>query len=145
MFSINKGGGQLQQNFQPPQPQQIPPPQPNFQPPQPQQFSPPQPVATNVTIIGIAGPAQGRTFSDPQRLIIGREPSQCNVVLPPRTPGVSRRHCILERRPDGVYIMDVGSSAGTFFQNGQRLPVNQWVRVAGNFYLGSPNVMFAVN
>lgn len=135
MFSINKGGGQTQ-------------PQPNFPPPQPQQqiLPPqPQPITTNVTIFALAGPMQGRTFSDPQRLIIGREPSQCNVVLPPRTPGVSRRHCVLERRPDGVYIMDVGSSAGTFFQNGQRLPVNQWVKVAGNFYLGSPNVMFSIS
>ena len=144
MFSIKKGGGQAQPqpqpNFPPPQPQQqIPPPQP--QPP----LINPSPVATNVTIFGLAGPMQGRTFSDPQRLIIGRDPSQCNVVLPPRTPGVSRKHCILERRPDGVYIMDVGSSAGTFSQNGQRLPVNQWIKVVGNFYLGSPNVMFSVS
>lgn len=142
MFAIQSGNGQGQQHFQPPvnQQQQIPPPV--------QLLVNPTPIPQSVvTIIGIAGPLQGKTFSDPQRLIIGREPSQCNVVLPPRTPGVSRRHCILERRQGEVYIMDVGSSSGTFFQNGngQRLPINQWIKVTDNFYLGSPNVMFSVN
>lgn len=138
-FSIKSGGKvQGQPNFPPPQPQ--------FSPPvKSPAINPPQPVAANVTITGVAGSAQGKTFSDSQRLIIGREPSQCNVVLPPQTPGVSRKHCILERRQGEVYIMDVGSSSGTFFQNGQRLPVNQWIKVTGNFYLGSPNVMFSVN
>ena len=141
MFAIKSSGQtQAQPNFSPPQPQ-------ISQLIQPPIINPPQPAQANVTIIGIAGPVQGRTFSDSQRLIIGREPSQCNVVLPPRTPGVSRKHCILERCQNGVYIMDVGSSAGTFFQNGngQRLPLNQWIKVTDNFYLGSPHVMFSVN
>lgn len=142
MFAIQSGNRQGQQHFQSPvnQQQQIPPPV--------QLLVNPTPIPQSVvTIIGIAGPLQGKTFSDPQRLIIGREPSQCNVVFPPRTPGVSRRHCILERRQGEVYIMDVGSSSGTFFQNGngQRLPLNQWIKVTDNFYLGSPNVMFSVN
>ena len=146
MFAIQKSGQapMPQQIISPPQPINPPQPPPQIIPP-PQPINPPQPVMANVTIIGIVGPAQGKTFSDSQRLIIGREPSQCNVVLPPRTPGVSRRHCVLERRANGVYIMDVGSSAGTFLQNGQRLTPNQWVPITGNFYLGSPNVMFSVN
>lgn len=40
--------------------------------------------------------------------------------------------------------MDLGSSSGTFLQNGQSLQPNQWVKVSGNFYLGSPNVIFAI-
>ena len=133
MFSIKKGGG----NIQPAQYQQ---------PTQPAPL-PQTPIATggNVSITGLTGVVQGKTFSDPQRLVIGRDPTQCNVVLPARTPGVSRQHCILERRADGIYLMDVGSSAGTFLPNGQRLQTNQWLRITGNFYLGSPDVMFAVN
>ena len=133
MFSIKSGGSKLQ-------------PQPNFPPQLPQQNFPSSEsfVPSDVAIIGISGPLQGSLFSDSQRLIIGREPSKCNVILPPQTPGVSRKHCILERRQGEVYIMDVGSSSGTFFQNGQRLPINQWIKVTDNFYLGSPNVMFAV-
>ena len=108
----------------------------------------PAPMPTQqsaVSIIGIAGAVQGQRFTDAQRLTIGRDPSQCNVVLPPRTPGVSRRHCVLERQANGVFIMDVGSMAGTFLENGQQLPPNQWVQITGRFYLGSPDVMFAVN
>ena len=135
MFAINRSSGNLQGNL-PPAP---------INPPLPPSNQPPvSPAMNTVSIVGVTGPMQGRNFSDPQRLVIGREPTQCNVLLPPRTPGVSRRHCILERRADGVYIMDVGSSAGTFLQNGQRLQPNQWVKVTGNFYLGSPNVTFAV-
>ncbi len=107
--------------------------------------NPPSPLLVNgVSILGISGPLQGSNFSNSQRLIIGRDPAQCNVVFPAQTPGVSRRHCILERHADGIYIMDLGSTSGTFLQNGQRLPVNQWVKVIGNFYLGSTNVSFAV-
>ena len=128
MFAVNRGGNQ------PPLPPQAAPP-----------ILPPNPTPNGISISGIAGPLQGSNFSDGQRLIIGRDPAQCNVVFPANTPGVSRRHCMLERRPDGVYIMDVGSTAGTFLQGGQRLPVNQWTKISGNFYLGSPNAMFRVN
>lgn len=131
MFSVQQIGN--------PQPVSPPPPQPAVQNP--------QPVAANnvVSISGIVGALQGSTFSDSQRLVIGRDPSQCNVVLPERTPGVSRKHCVLERRGNDICIMDVGSSAGTFLPNGQRLPLNQWIPITGDFYLGSTNVGFKVN
>ncbi|MBQ7706088.1 MAG: FHA domain-containing protein [Selenomonadaceae bacterium] len=116
------------------------PPTPNPNPP-----APPTPNSNNVSIVGIAGPLQGSTFSDPQRLTIGRDPSTCNVVLPSGTPGVSRRHCILERTANGVFIADVGSTAGTFLSNGQKIPQNQWVQISGEFYLGSVDVKFKIN
>lgn len=66
------------------------------------------------------------------------------VILSSDTPGVSRCHCTLEYRADGVYLMDRASTAGTFLQSGQHLPANQWVKVDGGFYLGSPAVSFTV-
>ena len=134
MFSVGKTGNVNPQVQQPFTPQQQP-----FTP------QPPPQIQNAVSVTCLAGPLQGSQFSDSQRLVIGREPTQCNVVLPPKTAGVSRRHCILERRADGVYIMDVGSSSGTFFENGQRLPINQWVKVTGKFFLGSRSVAFTVN
>ena len=89
--------------------------------------------------------SQGSIFSDPKRLTIGRAPSACNVVLPSGTPGVSRCHCILERTAAGVFIANVGSTAGTFLSNGQKIPQNQWVKINGEFYLGSVDVKFKVN
>lgn len=92
-----------------------------------------------------SGPLAGSHFPLQQSSVtIGCDPGQCNIVLPAGTPGISRRHCTLELRPDGVYLMDHNSSYGTFWQSGQRIPPNQWVSVppAAAFYLGSPAVAF---
>lgn len=98
-----------------------------------------------VTLTAVSGPLTGAVFPFYQSVTIGRDPAVCNVIFPPETAGVSRRHCVLECRADGVYLMDLGSSAGTFLQSGQRLPNNQWVRIAGDFYLGAPSIMFSVS
>ena len=95
-------------------------------------------------LVALSGPLTGANFFFQQSLTVGRDPAVCNVILPPDTPGVSRCHCTLEYRADGVYLMDRASSAGTFLQSGQRLPANQWVRVNESFYLGSPAVTFSV-
>lgn len=89
-----------------------------------------------------SGPLAGRSFPFRQSVTIGCDPGQCNVVLPAGTPGVSRRHCTLELRPEGVYLMDHSSSYGTFWQSGQRIAPNQWVAVTGPFCLGSQGVTF---
>ncbi len=94
-------------------------------------------------LVATAGPLTDAVFPFSHRLTIGRDPSLCNVIFPNDTPGVSRRHCALERHADGIYIMDLGSSMGTFAKN-QRLPINQWVKIDGDFYLGSTAITFAV-
>lgn len=52
----------------------------------------------------------------PERLVIGRG-AECDVVI--RHPGVSRRHCVLERRDDGWWLRDEESANGTLV-NGVR-------------------------
>ena len=106
-----------------------------------------EPPADSVNVpmlLGVAGPLANALFPLEQKITLGRDPALCNVVLPPNTPGVSRRHCVLERHGDEVIIMDVGSSAGTFM-NGHRLEPNKWFNLSGDFSLGSPNVTFALN
>lgn len=92
----------------------------------------------------LAGPLKGSQFPLSQSLTIGRDRSSCNVVLPAGTAGVSRRHCSVELRPDGVYVMDLASSGGTFLQNGYRLPPMQWVKVNEPFCLGSRSIVMHV-
>ena len=96
------------------------------------------------SLTALSGPLAGANFFFQRSITLGRDPAVCNVILPADTPGVSRCHCTLEYRADGVYLMDKASSAGTFFQSGRRLPANQWVKVTENFYLGSPAVTFSV-
>jgi len=90
----------------------------------------------------VSGPLAGADFPFGQSVTIGCDPSQCNIVLPAGTPGVSRRHCTLELRPDGIYLMDHHSTYGTFWQSGQRIAPAQWVAVTGPFCLGSQTVTF---
>lgn len=99
-------------------------------------------AAGQAVLSSVSGPLAGAEFPFGQSVTIGCDPSQCNVVLPAGTPGVSRRHCTLEVRPDGVYLMDHNSSYGTFWQSGQRVVPQQWAAVAGPFYLGSQAVTF---
>ena len=92
----------------------------------------------------VAGPLSGAVFELKMPLTVGRDPDTCNIIFPPNTLGISRRHCIIETRNDGVYIMDLNSSQGTFLQ-GQRLSANKWYKITGNIWLGSNSVIFTVN
>jgi pSer/pThr/pTyr-binding forkhead associated (FHA) protein len=52
-----------------------------------------------------------------QTTVIGRKP-KCDLRIP--LSSVSRQHCQLEVRDDGLYCRDLGSSNGTFY-NGDRI------------------------
>lgn len=80
-----------------------------------------------VLIQAICGPLQGQSWELLTSLSIGRNPGE-NIVLPPDTSGISRRHCLLARRGDQVTVTDLGSSYGTFL-NGSRITANQPVAV----------------
>ena len=76
---------------------------------------------------------------------IGRDSSYCDIVFPPETPGVSRKHCAVMTSSEGVvYVMDLGSSNGTFLFNGTKLSPNEWTPVDKAFYVASEKYMFYV-
>ena len=80
-----------------------------------------------VLIQAICGPLQGQSWELLTSLSIGRNPGE-NIVLPPDTSGISRRHCLIARRGNQVTVTDLGSSYGTFL-NGSRITANQPVAV----------------
>lgn len=45
-------------------------------------------------------------------IVVGRSPKTAQLVLP--DPQVSREHCEIVRRPEGVFVRDLGSANGTF-------------------------------
>lgn len=108
--------------------------------------SQPLPREKTAVLTALEGPLKGKSFPIQGNVLIGRNFETCNIIFPNDTRGVSRKHCKLEVRADGVYLMDVGSTSGTFFQGQKKpLPANQWIKVTENFYLGSPAVMFSVS
>jgi hypothetical protein len=75
--------------------------------------------ASVAVLHAIDGPLRGRIFGIPDkpRLTVGRYEIY-DVIVP--EPSISRKHFILDRRQDGVYVTDLGSLNGTQL-NGQRI------------------------
>ncbi len=88
---------------------------------------PPSPVKSAETriLVGVSGALEGKryTLKAKDKLLIGRDRSQCNVVFPEGTPGVSRIHCNITFDGKSAVITDLRSSSGTFV-DGKKLAEN---------------------
>ena len=118
---------------------------PPINPPIPQ----PKPYDSGCRIQCSKGALAGQRFmlrSDGQRLKLGRNPAQCNVVYPEATAGVSGLHCSVWFESGKIFLRDESSSHGTFMLAGKRLTPGQAVelRAGDGFYLGSPEESFTV-
>ncbi|MFR8012295.1 MAG: FHA domain-containing protein [Clostridia bacterium] len=107
----------------------------------------------DVAIIGLRGGAGGQVFmlNDDECVSIGRDPQQCNIIVPGSSANVSRKHCVIHYDFDrSAYMVMDTSSNGTFvYENGQkkRLPLGVEVPVAaGNvIMLGDELTTFRLN
>lgn len=107
----------------------------------------------DVAIIGLRGGAGGQVFmlNDDEAVSIGRDPQQCNIIVPGSSANVSRKHCVIHYDFDrSAYMVMDTSSNGTFvYENGQkkRLPLGVEVPVsAGNvIMLGDELTTFRLN
>lgn len=107
----------------------------------------------DVAIIGLRGGAGGQVFmlNDDERVSVGRDPQQCNIIVPGSSANVSRKHCVIHYDFDrSAYMVMDTSSNGTFvYENGQkkRLPLGVEVPVsAGNvIMLGDELTTFRLN
>ncbi len=99
--------------------------------------------SNGTTIVGLSGQYKGGEFPLTEPLIIGRTP-ECNVVFAEGTQGVSAVHCRVEFQGNNVMVTDLGSSYGTFLNNGLRLTPNipQEIHAGDGFYLGDQSNQF---
>ena len=90
---------------------------------------PEKPVETRI-LVGVSGPLTGKryTLKANDKLIIGRDRNQCNVVFPENTAGVSRVHCSITFDGKTAIITDLKSSHGTFVDK-QKLTENVGIRL----------------
>ena len=74
------------------------------------------------------------------------DPTVCQVVLPAGRSGVSRNHCKItfDSSSRMFIIHDLGSTNGTFLENGQRVPqgVPYAVHPGTKIYLANPSIFF---
>ncbi|OZM56174.1 hypothetical protein CIB95_13815 [Lottiidibacillus patelloidae] len=96
-------------------------------------------------LLGVTGPYSGQTFTVLQSITIGRNPETSQLII--NSPNISSTHCSItfDEAVQQLFIIDHGSTNGTFL-NGQRLSPNNKTKIhAGQkFFLGSPEVMFEV-
>lgn len=96
--------------------------------------------------IGQTNALGSKTYSVRGKTIIGRDPASCQIVFPAKTPGISSKHCLVQEIPEGVVVMDAGSSYGTFLENGTKMEPNKpySILVGEAFYLASKDNGFRV-
>lgn len=85
----------------------------------------PEPKLQSVVLHVTAGARAGAAFrvQEGQAMIIGRDPSRCNLILGEYNT-ISGRHCCLELKGTMLTVTDLGSTNGTWL-NGVRLLPNQ--------------------
>ena len=80
--------------------------------------------------------------------MLGRDQSVANLVFPPESDSVSKRHCTVRWDAGrGVFVLeDLGSTNGTFLANGVRLGPSQPcdLRPGDKFYIGDLRNQFEV-
>lgn len=104
-------------------------------------------TATKWFISGLSGPLTGKDVGlTTGPLIIGRDPEQSNLVIPPPNQIISRQHCSIkfDNESGNILIEDLGSKNGTFLFGGKRLDAGRsYILEKGDrFYLVEPDILF---
>lgn len=96
--------------------------------------------------IGQGSALGGKAYPVQGKVVIGRDPAKCGVVFPAKTPGISGVHCAVQEIAEGVVVTDLGSSYGTFLENGKKLEPNRpyTIPCGEAFYLASKDNGFCV-
>lgn len=97
-------------------------------------------------LTALSGPLTGKRYALTRNVRIGRSSSN-DIVFPEGTPGISGSHCMLIPQGDTVYLVDVGSSYGTFLENGSKLAPQEKhpLRKGDVFYLAGKGQSFRVD
>lgn len=93
----------------------------------------------------ISGELRGSRYEISGVCTIGKMP-ECQIRYPKDMGGISRYHCQVYLDGGRVFLVDIGSSYGTFLPNGVRMTKNQPVelQVGDRFYLADPAELFQV-
>lgn len=100
-----------------------------------------------IVIKGLEGSKKGKEYSLEQTLVFGRDKSKCDIAFSADAEGVSRVHCKVLKKDNKVVIMDMGSTYGTFVNNGLRIDKNTEfeLSVGDTFSIGSDKETFIVS
>jgi hypothetical protein len=100
----------------------------------------------SIYIIGITGMFAGQKFKMNNKITFGRNKEKCNIIFSDDQAGISSIHCSINAKSDEVLLTDLGSSYGTFINNGVKLIPNQPAKLTDGdvFYLSSEECKFEI-
>lgn len=118
-YSQNPAGGAMQ----PGGPEEYTMPVNEWMPDAAQAWKPADTGAQGGFLVGRKGEYQGATIPVEGELVIGRDETNCQVVI--KRPDISRKHCTVRYNPgNGTYTVTDCSSNGVFGQDGNPFPKN---------------------
>ena len=99
-----------------------------------------------VTGFGSTNVLNGKSFPIRGKIVIGRDPAKCQAIYPAKTPGISGAHCAVQEIAEGAVVTDLGSSYGTYLENGTKMEPNKpyTIPTGEAFYLASKDNGFRV-
>lgn len=97
-------------------------------------------------INGISGVFVKRRFAIGDVVTVGRG-NDCQLRYPADTNGVSGMHCKLVVKDGKLFVIDYGSTYGTFLEKGDRIPKDVYVElpVGAKIYFGSKEQGFQIS
>ena len=102
----------------------------------------PKQEGVRLTLDLVSGPMAGQSYPISEiPLLVGRA-NEANIRYPADTKGVSRNHCRVFWKNGVLYIMDLGSTSGTFLRGKGKLQPSAPVplKAQDTIYLGSKQV-----
>lgn len=103
------------------------------------------PVDYGLMLECLQGIMAGRRIPVKSDLVLGVDPSRCNLLMPVGTPGISRRHLRIWPENGRICIMDLGSTYGTWLNNRKMTPGLVYVAPPGSVIFMGRNEYFRVN
>ncbi|MBR4981513.1 MAG: FHA domain-containing protein [Lachnospiraceae bacterium] len=104
-------------------------------------------MGNEVLLYGVGGIMAGNIFPlENTTTIIGRNSSKCSIIYPENATGVSGIHCQVRAAYPYLEITDLGSTYGTFYENGVKMQKDTTYRLQNNeaFYIGEKKNRFIV-
>ena len=110
--------------------------------------APVTPVSNDLTprLQAVEGYFKGKRYFISGEVRIGRDPSKNDLVYPTYIQGISGIHCVVRLQNGKIILQDLGSTYGTYLNDGRRLAANEPVvlRVGDRFWLGSEKESFVI-
>ncbi len=94
----------------------------------------------------ISGEHKGVVIPLDETIILGRDSEKCNLVFPGNTQGISGVHCKICRWDDNIELTDMGSTYGTYLEDGTKLSPNapRMLKVGDGFYLADRKYFYRI-